>query len=225
VALEVDLGAGDDVFDGLISSSADETRLAAAIFGRSGNDTIRLGVTQSSPENSPVPCYFEADLLFAGGAGNDIMDVRLSPLAEEVLVALAMRGQAGDDTIRAAVNSPTPCFFQADVDIDGGLGRDAIGLVVSALAGQLPNEIPTFDVAVNVTGGREDDTLAVVLNLDAGPGRGSVTARVAGEEGDDRLALFANIGGHLQSSLALNGGTGFDTCAVTKNVTVTGCEA
>jgi hypothetical protein len=57
-----------------------------------------------------------------------------------------------------------------------------------------------------------------------GPATGRVNAFVSGDDGNDRLGLFAERSQLRQSSLILDGGPGFDTCFATQNVALLNCE-
>jgi hypothetical protein len=183
-----------------------------------GSDVVNMDVA------APTPCFIVADVGIDLGAGNDFAFMQLNSAADDLALALHIAGQEGIDVILVQVNTPTPCFFTADIDLAGGADGDFIGFLM-AVATQPQQELPVLDVNVKLSGGAGDDAVGGTILTGPGPATGSVGAIVSGDEGNDRLGLFAELSQLLQSSLTVDGGAGFDSCFASQNVTVLNCES
>ena len=80
---------------------------------------------------------------------------------------------------------------------------------------------------MRLNGGRDSDVVAALLEISANS-RGRVSADLKGGDDDDFVGLAAFFGDPSQPrqrpKLKLDGGRGFDHCALTDNVMAKGCE-
>jgi hypothetical protein len=216
-SIEVELGLGDDIFDGRFKPPPDPAMptpiaLRASVQGGDGLDRItsRLRV-----EPTPFTPVVNFEFLADGGVGDDLMAVN-TEIDPAALVGFNPQ--------------PEPPVVNVTVGLDGGAGDDLMAVNTeidpAALVGFNPQpEPPVVNVTVGFDGGAGDDLLAVNTEIDPAalvgfnpqpePPVVNVTVGMNGGAGNDVLdAQFASAATQQPLAsvrLVLLGGDGNDT--------------
>ena len=203
----VDLGTGDDIFDGAV----------ADIFGKTGNDIINAGAG-----NDIIYAWGAGNKTINGGTGNDIVSIfglgntiinggegndRISvfDFAEDNTDRHVISAGVGDDTI--LVSSGDDIFT-----VDAGAGNDFMDIGASNGtfdAGEGDDDIfALFANGNKISAGAGDDLIV----LDATASTGNV---VFGGTGDDTIVTIPIFGfdpeGPALGQHEIHGGSGNDT--------------
>jgi hypothetical protein len=190
-AVRVDLGAGDDTFQGTVAIADLGGSVGPAptqidpgnfsvnmdVFGRAGRDVLGLQV------GGPAPHVLNSDLTvnFDGGDGADTALIDVTNAAVNGAMSLTMNLGAGNDI--AALNAYNVAF-DADVvtNVNLGGGGDNAMIIYGNVA-------LNADAVTNVNGNDGGDTVGVVViggNVAAGA---SLAVNVDGGGGGDALSI------------------------------------
>ncbi len=226
-------GDGDDTFANNTATSAGSLSSTITIDGGIGADTLTLG------SSAIVYTFLLAGTGFDLGAKSidtiwNIRNVETVKIDNQYS-EFYLTGGTGDDTLTASFTTTSSYLY---ISIDGGDGEDTLTLGAAAsiahtldittgtgfnLATQSGSthwgikNVETVQtdaaLALSLTGGDEDDTLAVDSAITAGSS--ALTIAVDGRGGDDDLTLGDST--NIASTLDITGGTLFNLAATTSS--------
>jgi hypothetical protein len=190
--VRVDLGAGDDTFQGTVAIADLGGSVGPAptqidpgnfsvnldVFGRSGRDVLGLQV------GGPQPHLLNSDLAvnFDGGDGADTARIDISNTAVTGSLKVNVQGGTGGDTVGFVVIGGTVAAGAAvDLSASGGGGGDAL-----SIGGFMPCALPGSRLAVSLAGDGGNDTIDASLAF-PDPAGGEVGIIIIGGFGDDHI--------------------------------------
>jgi Ca2+-binding RTX toxin-like protein len=249
--MEIAAGSGDDVVTADFAASPDPDLWFRADLG-SGNDTL-LARVGFDPQPDPPAFRGEMVLSALGGAGDDRLEVEMGaapesrlPLRLEGTIDIDLHGDAGND--RLGFRAIQPSYLpesETRIGLFGDAGDDRIdvalddpeieGLFELAVLGGVGDDVldsfiipcirPEGRANLLFDGEAGNDRVQVLLATEDDDDTGAFDVRVLGASGDDDLTLALMGVDELSFLSALvDGGRGFDTARVTRNVRVVNCE-
>jgi hypothetical protein len=188
-SINVNLGQGDDVFEGAITGAivATNATLDLQVFGNQGND--RLSVTQTGENRAGVFFPFLSgdqgdDTLTFGGTGDVKLGATLGP---------ALVGGAGNDTLNARYEGVITGTYLYNLTLIGGAGNDSISNLVFAKAGSFGKLGASSTAPAAVIGGLGDDRITVGVYVDTSTSSLVMNAFASGGAGTDQIQRTANV--------------------------------
>lgn len=156
--IAVNLGAGNDRFDGVFGAQAG---LRMNVNGGAGDDVLNSQIVGSIGELVPAVAPNPIEFHFLGGAGDDTFKTLIGGSNEQLIpavmptpIVIVQDGGAGDDTFSNTIRN-VQLNGHVRLNIDGGAGDDRI--------------LETFDHAhinagldLDVLGGQGDDELGLI---------------------------------------------------------------
>lgn len=189
------------IFLGIIAAGASIAWIADELEDEDTNSSDEPDA--SAPEEEGQNLVFNGDADLVGTEGNDT----LSAGQDEDLAPEQISLLGGDDTATLDVH--------IGVEVSGGEGNDVLTstAVGNVLDGGEGNDTLRGIDANNMLGGAGDDE--ITFDSDVEPN--SSTARIAGGEGNDTIAVFANVGVDApdRGGAVITGGEGSDSFEVT----------
>lgn len=190
--IRVDLGAGNDAFQGTVAVAAPGGTVGPApaqidpgnfavnldVSGGAGTDMLGLRV------GGPVPHVLNSDLAvnFDGGAGADSFVIAIINTAVNGSVLVSAGGGAWSDACSVTFGGTTVAAgAKIDVAVSGGGGGDAL-----SVGGIMPCYLPGSRGRVTLAGDGGDDTIDASLQF-PDPAGGDVGFAAIGGSGDDEV--------------------------------------
>lgn len=180
------------------------------LFGGRGNDRLTAELPSVSDYEDPA-----RSVEIHGGRGNDRIIVRRSyddaptwPGGDSTTYRHLLDGGAGRDVITLKASSMSG-FDDVEATIDGGGGRDTIAVSVNTR--DLPRDIWSTMVSVEVDGGNGNDDLTLGALSGGDPFGGYLSAQLRGGDGNDSIRASAEVyseGGEVETWF--DGGDGDD---------------